>query len=180
MRQPFGSKLVAGDTWTWSLNDLGYDLTVYAITYSLRGLGGKLDLSQQSDGAGGYKLEALNADTKELSAGVYAWGLYATKAGKRTELARGTVEILPDLTADGDAVDGRSFNQRMLDAVRAVLENRATRVETEYQVGGRALKLLSMQQLIDAEAYYRQQCRNEKRKAGQISVNSNQVRARFS
>jgi hypothetical protein len=179
MRQPFGSKLVAGDTWTWSLNDLGYDLTVYTITYSLRGLGGQLDLTQQSDGAGGYKLEGASVDTTALSAGVYAWGLYATKAGKRTELARGTVEILQDLTTAGNAVDGRSFNKRMLDAIRAVLENRATRVESEYQVGGRMLKLLSMQQLIDAEAYYRQQYRTEQRKAGQISPNANQIRVRF-
>jgi hypothetical protein len=183
MRQPFGSKLAAGDTWTWSITGVSqYDLSVYTIKYSLRGLGGTLDLTQQADGAGGYQLQALPTDTTKLSAGVYAWALYATKGMERHEIGRGTVEVLPDLqAAGGDAgVDGRSFAKRMLDAIRAVLEGRASRIESEYQQGGRALKLLSPQQLIDAEAYWARRYKKELIDSGQLSRNSNQVRVRFS
>jgi hypothetical protein len=179
MTQPFGTQLVAGDTWTWPVADVGYDLASWTVKYFLRGSGQKLDLTMEADGAGGFQLRAAATDTKKLTAGDYSWQLVVTNGTDRNELARGMVEILGDVEASGQDFDGRSFNKRMLDAIRAVMQNRGTRIETEYQVNGRALKLLSHKELIEAEDHFVQRYKQEQIASGQIDAGSNQIRARF-
>jgi hypothetical protein len=168
MRQPFGTELAAGDTWTWPICDVGYDLTVWTVKYFLRGAK-KLDLAMEADGVGGYQLKAAAIDTAKLTAGDYSWVLVVTKDSDRVELARGLVKIKPDIAAADENFDGRSFAKKMLDAVRAVMEGRATRVEKSYQFNGKALELQTMSELRAAEKDYAQQVRNEQIASGQIA-----------
>ena len=48
-----------------------------------------------------------------------------------------------------------SHEEKVLSAIEAVLEGRATRQETEYSIAGRSLKLMSIKELTDAREYYK-------------------------
>lgn len=63
--------------------------------------------------------------------------------GARSELERGQVEIWADISSETAPVDGRSWVKKSLDAVRAVIEGRASRVERQYMIAGRELQLMS-------------------------------------
>lgn len=178
MEALFGPELVAGDTWTWPLVDVGYDLTTWTVKLYLRGAK-KLDVVMAADGNGGYQLQTAASDTAKLTAGDYSWVLVVTKDTERVELGRGMVKILPDIAAAGEDFDGRSFAKKMLDAIRAVMEGRASRIEKQYQHGGRSLELLNHEELIQAEDHYAQRFRQEQITSGQIAAGSNQIRARF-
>jgi hypothetical protein len=97
------------------------------------------------------------------------------------ELGRGTVEVLADISkaTAGSGADFRTQNRRTLDAIRAVLEGKATRVEQEYQVGGRMLKLVPYAELREMEADYTNRVANEEIAAGTRDPNSNMVHVRF-
>jgi hypothetical protein len=175
-------KLTAGDTWQWSITDLAadYPASAYTLKYFLRGPN-HLDIVATADGDN-FSVLAPAADTASLGAGTYAWSaaVFLISDGTRTELLRGNVEILPNLeTISTDGYQGASHVKRVLDGIRAVIENRATRVEEEYQIGGRMLRLMKLEDLIKAEGVYASRYAQEQRESGQRSPRSNQVLVRF-
>jgi hypothetical protein len=187
MRQPFGAQLTAGDTWSWTgldLSDLGYSPTTHTLKYAFRG-SEKLDLvAVASASAGGYDVTADAAATAKLSPGVFGWvaAVFAIADNARTEIARGTVTIVADIFAadvKDSALDFRSWVKASLDAVQAVLQGRASRVESEYQISGRMLRLLTPKELLDLEGELSRRYQSELQASGQLSSSSNQILARF-
>jgi hypothetical protein len=69
--------------------------------------------------------------------------------------------------------------KQSLDAVRAVIANRASRIEKEYQIAGRMLMLLAPEELLKLEGELTERYQKELRDSGQIARNNNKVVARF-
>lgn len=180
VEQPFGNELIAGDAWNWTITLCDYSPTLYTLKYFFRGAQ-KLDLAAVASAEGSsYVITANSAQTSTLDAGTYAWQMCVFDAsGNRTELVRGTVEVVADIFAMAEGTDGRSWVKTALDAVQAVLENRASRVESEYQINGRMLRLMDPDKLLDLEARLRNRYDAELRESGQRKRNSNQVLVRF-
>jgi hypothetical protein len=177
MEQPFGTQLVAGDTWTWRVApgyspDDGYTLKLF-----LRGPQ-VLDITATSD-SGEFVLTALAADTAKLQAGTYGWQMAVFLNADRTEVGRGTIEILADLASQEAGVDSRSWVEQALAAVRAVIAGTASRIESEYQINGRMLRLRSTRELIELESYLGRKLRKIQIDSGQVNPNSNDLRVRF-
>jgi hypothetical protein len=179
--QPFGQKLAAGDRWKWTLTLADYPADVWQITYSFRGAS-EIDIPSTASGTD-HLLSALPADTGKLLPGSYAWQLTVQKLADATEhyeLGRGTVEILANIQKAGaGATDFRSWAQRSLDNIRKVLEGTATREESEYQIGGRMLKVRSVDELFELEAKFAARVKKEQVENGTASPNSNMVHVRF-
>ncbi len=186
MRQPFGETLVAGDAWNWQLvlSPAGCSYSsgspTAAVKYFFRGLlGSTLDIAGSSNTDGSWSFSASGTQTLGL-AGECSWQLAAFDAdNNRTEIARGSVTVLPDIQSASGNFDGRSWARTALDVVNNVLAGRVGRVEKEYQIAGRHVALLDPDVLLDLRAKLEGIVNREMIKSGQKSGNSGQVLARF-
>lgn len=167
---PNETQLIAGTTWQWSQLVEGYSAADgYALTYLFAGPA-KLSIDATADADGvGFVLEAAADKTKALAPGSYAWAAVITKDAFRVEIARGAVEIVADLADMAAGADTRSHVKRTLDAIRAVLEGRAGRIEAEYQINGRLVRLMPPSELREWEKEYAARYRQELRAAGQLA-----------
>lgn len=180
--QPFGDKLNAGDRWKWTVSLADYSADLWKLVYSFRGAS-SLTLTSTASGSG-HLLDALPAATGALDPGSYAWQAAVESradATERYELARGTIEILGDISraTAGDGSDFRSENQQVLDKIRANIKGTASREEKQYQIGGRSLEVRSVDELLKLEALYLARVSNEQVAAGQKPAGQNMVHVRF-
>lgn len=182
VRQPFGATLIGGDDWNW-LVQTGQPAG-YTFTYFFRGLTSEqtLNMSGIIGADGTVALSATAAQTTKL-VGSIAWQtcLFDT-AGSRMELARGSVDVLPDI-ASAESVDGRSWAKRMLDAVTAAIEGRASQTEKRYRLGTssgeREIEFLSPDDLLAWKGNLQTLYEKELVESGQKRPGGNQLRVSF-
>lgn len=119
-----------GDSWQWRREDLAnYPASAWVLSYHFRNADSYFDINATADGDD----FAINVDpiaTGAFVAGRYTWYAIVTDGTDRYSVGEGTTEVLPDV-ATAAAYDGRSWARRMLDAVEAALENRATKEELD-------------------------------------------------
>ncbi len=162
------SEITAGDTATWkkSLSDfLASDSWV--LTYALVKTNKLIEIIAAADGDD-YLVEELPTVTTDWDPGIYHYQAYVTKATERYQVGEGTIEVLEDF-ATTTGFDGRSHAKKTLDAIEAVLEDKATQDQLSYSIGGRSLSRFSWEELTGARNYYRAEYLKEERKAGRAS-----------
>ncbi len=142
--------MVAGDTVTWSKSLADYSAADgWVLKYRLINAAGKIDITAGASEAD--HLVSVAASVSELwTPGTYAWQAYVEKAAERFTVGSGSIEIKPDLAAQAAGYDTRTTAKRLLEAVEAVLANRATRADLEYEVAGRRMKSMSHADLLAA------------------------------
>lgn len=149
-----------GDTvkWTKSLADyLPGD--GWVLKYTLNKTGSKITLTTSDNGDGTHLVSVSAATSAAYKHGVYKWQSYVEYSGERYTIASGTIEALPDLTAAG--LDTRSHVKKVLDAIEAVLENRATLDQESYTIGNRSLKRMGIEELLKFRDTYKMQYNSE-------------------
>ena len=89
--------------------------------------------------------------TATWTAGEYSWSCWVEKGAERYSGTaypwRGECTILPN-PATTTTYDARSHARKVLDAIEAVLEGKATADVAEYTIGGRALKKMPVADLL--------------------------------
>lgn len=143
------SELIAGDTLDFTTSVPDYPASAgWTLTYKLipRTAGTVISFNAAADGDD-YRAQVAAATTAAWAAGEYSWTAYAIKAGERHTVEQGTVKILAD-PAVVTAYDGRSHARKVLEAIEAVLENRATLDQKSYAIGGRSLERTPIADLL--------------------------------
>lgn len=171
---PEPTSVTAGDTVRWRKTIGSFaidDLTTispiadgYALTYAFRGSAGTFNISASVDGAD-YLVNELAAITAAWASGFYSWEAYLTKTTNRYLSDSGKLTVLPNLATAG-ATDGRTHARVMLDAIKAVLENRATSEISNYSYAGKSITKMSHRELVDAFNFWRLQIRHEEQAEG--------------
>lgn len=114
----------AGDTWQWIRSLPDYPAPDWVLTYTFYSAAGVF--SFQSVASGTDHLVSVDAaTTAAYAAGRYDWSAAVTQGDERYSIGSGSLQVLPDVSA-ADSYDGRSHSRRMLDAITATLEGRAT------------------------------------------------------
>lgn len=157
------TRIVAGDTvqWTKSLPDYlptdGWTLT-YAFTLS----GDQHTETAADNGDGTHLVTLSGTDTTALTAGIYSWQAYVTSGTERHTVGQGRMEVLPNLAASGYSTtgyDNRSHVKKVLDAIEAVIEGRASSDQISMSVSSgqvsRSLSRMSFAELIEVRNTYR-------------------------
>jgi hypothetical protein len=145
----------AGDTVTWTESLADYLASAgWILNYRLSGPQ-QIDLISVADGDD-HKITITKAISADYGAGVYQWQSYVEKGTERFTIARGRIEILADLTqVEGTAeYDARSHVQKVFDAIKATIESRATKSQSEIVIAGRSLKYLDPGELITWYHHY--------------------------
>lgn len=156
----FPSKITAGLTFSATLTLAEYPAPDWVLSIVIRGPQA-IDLTATADGAG-HKFEADADTTAEWAAGSYWFSLRATKAGQVIEVSGGQLVIATDLASAEAGYDGRTQNEKALDAIKAVLANRATQDQQKYTINNRELWRTPMADLLKLKAHYMVAVRRER------------------
>jgi uncharacterized transporter YbjL len=161
------STLISGDSLTWltaagvdTVTGLPIDSAAYTLATSFRGSGGSLDVTATTSGTE-WSSTITAVQSAALPAGVYQWASYASKAGVRLTLYSGTITITANLAAANSTFEARSHNRKMLDAIEAMLESRATKEQQEYTIGTRSLKYIPILELLQLRESYKREVFND-------------------
>ena len=153
--------LVAGDRFTWKRDDLAsdYSPSSFALTYEFHedsGGGGSHKFTITATEADDtYYIEVGSSTTASYSVGDYIWEAYITRSSdsERIMVDSGRTEITENL-ANTNA-DIRSHAKKVLDAIEAVIEGRATIDQSSFSIAGRSLSRMSVDELMTFRDRYK-------------------------
>ncbi len=109
-------------SWTKYLSD--YPTADYTLTYSFRSANFKFDKTATVDGSN-FLVELTADETKVFPPGPLWWLSKASKGASLYAVDDGIIEIQSDLSSLA-SYDGRTFAEKMLDAIESILTSRAT------------------------------------------------------
>jgi hypothetical protein len=93
--------------------------------------------------------------TSAWPAGDYSWFSWVTlSTASRVSIGSGFLTINPNPMTVTTATDNRSHARKVLDAIEATIEGRATHDMAQYMIQGRQVTLLGPEQLIRWRGYY--------------------------
>lgn len=155
------SILVAGDRFTWKRDDLAgdYSPSAYALTYEFHsdvgGGGSKKFTITATEADDTYYIEVGSSTTASYTPGDYVWEAYITRSAdsERIMVDSGRTEITINL-ANTNA-DLRSHAKKVLDAIEAVIENRATIDQSSMSIAGRSLSRMNIDELMNFRMQYK-------------------------
>jgi hypothetical protein len=156
-------RIIVGDTLDFVTTFPDYASATWTCTYYFvpRTSGTPFSVTcTAGTGANDFRCAAAAATTALWVAGEWSWSAVMTSGAERYEVDRGTVTLLAN-PATATAFDGRSHARKALDAIEAVLENRATLDQEEYSIGGRSLKRTPATDLIRLRSVYLNEVRSE-------------------
>lgn len=156
-------------------------LTAYAppdwqLSAVLRGAG-VINMTSVADGAL-HRFRVESAQTAEWAPGSYWYSIRATDGTSTVEIESGEILIKANLASEESGFDGRSHVQRMLEAIEAVLEKRATLDQERYRINNRELYRTPIAELLVLRDRYRAELRRMKALAS-ASLFDSVVRVRF-
>jgi hypothetical protein len=112
-----------------------------------------------------YRVQAMAATTALWAAGFYSWARWVEKGAMRIGLGSGRLQVNADPATAVAGLDTRTHARKVLDAIEAVLENRATKDQEEYSIEGRSLKRTPLADLIALRSQYSIEVQREERAA---------------
>ena len=120
-----------------------------------------IDVAADAEGA---TLTASAQLTASWSPGRYQYQLRAIEPddGAVIELEAGKVSVLADVSLLADGHDARSHAERVLDAIEATIEGRATSDQESYAIAGRSLSRTPLGELVRLRSQYRAEVAREK------------------
>ncbi len=143
--------LQAGDTLTFtkSFSDFGAD-DGWALTYRLVSRLGltAIDVSATADGSD-FEVNVPAATTALWGPGDYTLYGFVTKSPDRYQVYKGVFTVTPD-PASVDFVDSRSYLEKVLEKLEAVILNGVIREVIRYSYGGVSTEVQTMKDALDA------------------------------
>lgn len=162
-REP--DQLVIGDRWMWKRTDLAtdYPIATYGLTYTARldGAGSTTFAITASESGTVYTVEVASATTAAYTAGTYRWQAYITRTSdsQRIEVDSGSFLVIPNRAVS--TADPRSHVKKVLDAIEATIEGRASVDQMGYSIAGRSLSRTPIADLLVLRDRYRIDYRSE-------------------
>lgn len=170
--------LQAGDSITWSRDAPGFLAEDgWELRYALRGPA-PIDLTATGEGTL-YQVQVSAAASAQWAPGDYVFSCFVVNGDDRQTLGTGRLSIMPDL-ATSNPMDIRSHAKRMLDAIEATMEKRATKDQQSYEIEGRRLDRIPIQELMKLRDRYRREYNRELERAGLRPRRSSMIRVSLS
>lgn len=158
--------ITAGDSVSWTRTLIDHPAPEWSLHYALFNAAANYSFDAVGGGAD-HTVTLAAATTKPWEAGRYDWTAYVDNAaGDRSVVATGAVIVKPD-PATGLPYDARSHARKMLEAIEATIEKRATAQQLDLvrsAVGDRSGDL-APEKLIEWRDKYRREVQIEEQKA---------------
>lgn len=152
-------KLFAGDSWSWERDFSDYPAPTWTAAWYFEKHNAAFSVSA---GVSGSKHTGAvdTATSGPLNPGRYRWLLVVTSGVTRSTIERGWLEIAINPAAAG-MVDHRTHARRVLDAIEAVIEGRATHDQASVSIAGRSLSRMLISELLLLRDRYRAEAASE-------------------
>lgn len=175
------SEFRAGDSLSWSESWSDYPADQgWVLTYRLVGSAGTISFTSTNDN-GAHLLSVTSSTTSSWSPGFYDWTETVEQGSERITLDEGSIQILAN-PATETGTDKRSHARKVLDAIRAVLEGRASKDQESYSINGRTLNRTPVRDLTELERIYAARVTQEERRnkaKHDLGSTSQTIRVRF-
>lgn len=153
-------QLYAGDTWNWTESLSGYPASDYTLKIYLQHRDeAVIELTGVADGD---DHEFTYESDSDLSGGDYIYRAKAIDGDDNvTTIESGTVTVKADLAA---STDSRNHYQKVIDAVEAIIEGRASKSYESISINGRAITEMSHSELMKLHSRYKYLLKQEAKK----------------
>ena len=174
-------KIDAGDSVNFTLTLSDYPASSsWEVTLVLINSDSKKEFTSAADGDA-HKFELTPSDTQDIKPGEYYWKTYVADGTDRFKVGEGRLEIIADITnADIKSLDLRSHVKKVLDAINAKLEGKASEDELSLSIDGQSLSRFSHSQLLefksDYEEMYSAELSAERKQQGRSSRKTRKIR----
>jgi hypothetical protein len=162
------NELQLGDFWAWKKTDLSddYPTASYSLSYEFNLVDGSTAANftlTATESNNEYIIET--SSTTSYTAGEYNWVSYITRSSDsaRIKLSEGFTEIQQNYATTTSSV--RSHVKKVLDAIEAVIENRATMDQSSMSIAGRSLSRLTVDELMTFRDRYKTEYLKEVKQA---------------
>lgn len=149
-------KIQAGDSLQFTDSLTNYPASTWTLTYTLINTTLKVSFSATASGDNHYTNVPATTSAK-WTAGKYRYLATVSDGTDRFTVGSGSVEILADFTKPSDQ---RHHVEKVLDAIEAVLEGKATVDQSSYSIAGRSLSRYSPAELLTWRDKYKQELKN--------------------
>ena len=179
-------QLQLGDRWVWVREDLNndYDTDDYSLSYEFNIVDGSTAVNftiTATEANDKYYVEVGSSTTANYTKGNYHWYAYITRSSdsERIMIDEGYTEIVDNYATTSS--DIRSHAKTCLDAIEAVIENRASIDQQSMSIAGRSLSRMSIDDLLSFRNYYKAEYLKEvkKQRAKNESASGNIIRVKF-
>lgn len=140
----------AGDTWEWTTSLADYPAGTYTLTYTFWNASAAFTATASASGSD-HLVDIAPATTVGYASGRYEWVARASDGTDTYTVAAGVLQVLP---AVGSSMDTRSHARKMLDAITATLESRATTDELDLVTASFNGRSMTRVELIKLRQHY--------------------------
>lgn len=161
MADIFPSSITAGLTLDRRAIAAAYPAPEWRLQAVLRGPGLIGTLQAEPDGHN-HRFRVSAAETAKWVPGDYWYSVRALQGETVLELEAGKISVQIDLAQEGTGFNGASHTERVLAAIEAVLERRATLDQEEYRINNRELKRTPIADLLRLRDRYRMELQRAK------------------
>ncbi len=160
-------KFVVGDRFIVEIPGGLYPAPVYSIVLVLISSSAKQTITSTAAGSN----HRLVIDTATLPPGRYDYQLQRAGNGGGRVFSQGKTIARPDLaTADPATYDGRTHAEKVLEAIEAAIEGRASKTQKSQIVYGVEIQYYSHEQLIGVRARYKSELLGERVASGKTGL----------
>jgi hypothetical protein len=156
--------LRAGDTWAWTRSLTDYPATAWTLKYRFKHpTAAGFEITATASGTD-HAVSVAAAVTTSYTAGDWTWTAWVEGGtSEKYTVDTGTVTILADYRSGAASAtyDGRTHARKVLAAIEAVIEGRASKDQEEYTIAGRSLKRTPVADLIRFRTLYKAEVANE-------------------
>lgn len=140
-------KVFAGDTLTWI--DISEHLASdgWQLSCDIRLPNGTtLTVDGTDDGNGNWTFTVAASVTAAWTSAKYFFRKYAEKGTEKHTYSSGEFEVTD--------ISTKSVNKKILEALEAALQRLATKEQTELTIAGRAIKYMTITEMMNARAHF--------------------------
>ena len=132
----------------------------WVLSYNLSNKDGFFSIASTASGDK-HNFNIPHTSTQNYKTGSFKYAAKVTDGTDVYTISDGTIEVLPDIS--NGAADHRHHVQKVLDALEAMFEGKATHDQSYYTIGGRSLARLSPDELLKWRDKYRAELLSLKR-----------------
>lgn len=147
------AELIAGDLWSWVRSLSDYPATTWTLTYYFENAGKTFSVQATASGSD-YAASIAAATTTAYQPGKYRWRARVTSGSESYTIESGWLTVKADPAAAG-TYDTRSHARKVLEAIEATIEGRATNDQLSMSIAGRSISRTPMTELVDLRERYR-------------------------
>ena len=162
--------LNAGVTFSTQFTFKDFPASSWTAKLILRGPA-SIDIPGEASGDS-FIFSADAATTEAWSPGEYWFVIRVYQDSEVVEVRKGQTSVAPDMANVPDGYDGRTYAERVLDAINAVIEKRASVDQQSYRINDRELNRTPIADLLKLRDQFRSEVNRERdRRLGKNQFN---------